>query len=204
MIRILYTDISGAGEELYRKMYEAASPERKQRSEGLLRQEDRLRCVAAEALLKAALGTSCFRTGVSEFGKPYVSDHPGFFFNLSHSGRYVVLAYGDTEVGVDVQQHTDGNWEALARRWLAPDEQAWVRSGEEDARKRFFEIWTAKESYVKFLGKGLHMDLRSFSVLAPPPGVCYFRHDLGTDYSLSLCSTQAECTPERINLQQLG
>ena len=54
MIRIVCADISGAGESLYRKLYHRASPERKRRAEGLLRQEDRLRCVAADALLKAA------------------------------------------------------------------------------------------------------------------------------------------------------
>lgn len=201
MIRIVCADISGAGESLYRKLYHRASPERKRRAEGLLRQEDRLRCVAADALLKAALG-EC-RIAVNEFGKPYASDRPGVYFNLSHSGRYVVLAYGDTELGVDVQQHTHGNPEALARRWFSPDEQAWVLSREEDARKRFFEIWTAKESYVKYLGKGLHMDMRSFSVLAPPPEIRYFRRSPGQDYSLSLCSAPSECTLELLDLQQL-
>ena len=192
-------DLSGGEEDLYRKLYESASPERKLRADRYRRQEDRLRCVAADVLLKKALGKTDYRMERSEFGKPYITDQPGFHFNLSHSGRYVVLAYGDREVGVDVQQHTDANLEALARRWFSPEEYAYA----EGSRQRFYEIWTAKESYGKYLGKGLCMDLRSFSVLTPMPDLCFRHIFLSDDYSLCLCSTQTEYTLTLPDLRQL-
>lgn len=190
MIHILYADISGAEEGLYRKLYERASPERRRRADGFLRWEDRLRCVAADVLLQIALGRSDLPIETNEFGKPFVSDVPGFHFNLSHSGRYVVLAYGDREVGVDVQQHTAGNTDALARRWFSPEEYAYA----EGSRQRFYEIWTAKESYVKYLGKGLCMDLRAVSVLNPGPDLCFQHISLSDDYSLCFCSAGGEYT----------
>lgn len=199
MIHIICADLSRADADIYRKLYEQASPERQHRADRYRRQEDRLRCTASAALLKAVLGTGHYQTEESKFGKPYIKDRPGFYFNLSHSGRYAVIAYGDTEVGVDVQQHTVTNMEAIAKRWFAPDEQAYIRN----STGRFYEIWTGKESYVKYLGKGLHQDLQSFSVLAPEPGIRYHYRRLGDDYSLSLCSTDPEYTFELLDVQQL-
>lgn len=203
MIQIMYADLSGADHALDRKLYENASPERRCRADRCLRQTDRLRCLAADALLKAALGRENYRIETNEFGKPRLADDPDFHFNLSHSGDRVVLAYGDTEVGVDVQRHTDGKLEALAKRWFSPGEYAYVCCAPNETRRRFFEIWTARESYGKYLGKGLAADMRDFSVLEPPPGIYILHPDLGKDYSMSLCSTQSEYILTRLDLERL-
>ncbi len=200
MIRILCADISSADERVYRRLYEQASADRKSRADRYLRQEDKLRCVTADALLKTALGTADYRIEKNDCGKPYVKDQCGFHYNISHSGRYVVIAWGDTEVGVDVQQHEAGTgMDALAERFFAPDEKDYVLRN----AQRFYEIWTQKESYLKYIGKGLHRDLRSFSVLAPEPEIRYLYRMLDGGYSLSLCTTENAYTFELLNVQQL-
>ncbi|MDR3361228.1 MAG: 4'-phosphopantetheinyl transferase superfamily protein, partial [Bifidobacteriaceae bacterium] len=51
-----------------------------------------------------------------------------------------------------------------------PDERAHIEAAaEEDASRRFLEIWTKKEAYLKWRGTGLAGGLESFSVLAPEP-----------------------------------
>ena len=74
MIRIVCANISRSDERIYKSLYEGASDERKRRADCYLRYEDKLRCVTAYVLLRAALGTNEYRIEKNEFGKPYVKD----------------------------------------------------------------------------------------------------------------------------------
>ncbi len=56
-------------------------------------------------------------------GKPYFRDLP-FYFNLSHSGDYVLCAVSSAEIGTDIQQHCGKNVERLARRFFTEREAA--------------------------------------------------------------------------------
>lgn len=200
MIRVLCVDISNTEEWMYQHLYEKASPERKCRADCYRRQKDKLRCVVAEALLRVALGTEEYQIEKNSFGKPYIKNCEGFFYNLSHSGRYVVLAWGDSEVGVDVQRHRDHvNLQAFAKRYFTSEEQAYVR---EDPR-RFYEIWTKKESYVKYTGEGLGRGLGSFCVLELEPPIRYRYRTLEGGYSLCLCTTEEAYAFELLDVRQL-
>ena len=52
---------------------------------------------------------------------------------------------------------------ALARRFFTPEEAEWLRSRGEAA---FFDLWCAKESWLKYTGRGLSA-LPEAIVLAP-------------------------------------
>lgn len=200
MIHILCADIASAEEDTYRYLYARASAERQARADRCRRFGDKLRCVTAEALLKKLLGPEPYRIGKTDSGKPCIMDREDVFFNLSHSGRYVVIAWGNTEVGVDVQkQDPSVNTRAIAERFFSPEELSFVRQDP----SRFYEIWTGKESYLKYTGKGLREDLRSFSVLSPPPGLRYHHCTLEGGYSLSLCTTEEDYTLEILDVRQL-
>lgn len=203
MIRVLCTDISAMTPADYRTLYEAAAPERKARADRYLRREDSMRCVAADALLRYALGTDRYTLETTENGKPFLRGRADFHFNLSHAGKWVVIAYGDSPVGVDVEElRTDTDLEAIARRFFAAGEQNAVREAE-DKRRRFFEIWTAKESWLKYLGTGLKKDLTSFSVLSPEPGLRLHHRTLPDGSILCLCTTEMEYLFELLDVQRL-
>ncbi|MBQ3489611.1 MAG: 4'-phosphopantetheinyl transferase superfamily protein [Clostridia bacterium] len=204
MIRILCADISSADERIYENLYGKASPERKRRADRYLCREDKLRCVTADALLRIALKTDAFTVLKSDFGKPYIEDHEGFHYNLSHSGRYVVIAWGDAEVGVDVQQHyADTDMRMIAERCFSRDEQDYIRQSDQQILQRFYEVWTGKESYLKYIGEGLRKDLRSFSIRNLDPEIRCLYRVLGDEYSLSLCTKDKEFTFELSDVRQL-
>ena len=178
--------------------------ERQARAACCRRREDALRCVAAEALLRYALGTDIGRVEMGPCGKPFLPDRPDFFFNLSHSGNWVVLACGDSEVGVDVQSlRSNTNPEAMARRFFSPEEQRYVFEKESCRDQRFFEIWTGKESYLKYLGTGLGRTLPSFSVLSPEPGIRFHRRKLPDGSLLCLCTTEDEYIWKMVDVNRL-
>ena len=112
----------------------------------------------------------------------------------------MVIAWGTSELGVDVQKHeTTVRSQAMAQRYFTEEEQAYVGG---DAG-RFYEIWTKKESYIKYTGEGLKRNLRSFSVLEPEPPVRYCYHTLEGGYSLSLCAAADACAPELLDVRKL-
>ncbi|MBQ9747194.1 MAG: 4'-phosphopantetheinyl transferase superfamily protein [Clostridia bacterium] len=202
MIRVLCTDISAADVQIYKRLYEKATEERRRRADRYLRQEDKLRCVTADALLRYALGTSDYRIEKNEFGKPYVKNRRDFYYNLSHSGKYVVIAFGDTEVGVDIQEHlADTDIRAIAERFFSEAERRDL--GEDAAQRtaRFYEIWTGKESYLKYLGRGLHTDMRTVDVSVWKREIRLLHPEKG--YSLSLCTAARDYTFALSDIRQL-
>lgn len=87
-------------------------------------------------------------------------------FNLSHSGRWIVLAvHASLAVGVDIEQ-LSGRESLLdiAESHFAPGETDLLRKTPGAQQPdRFLDIWTLKEAYIKACGLGLAIPLDSFS-----------------------------------------
>lgn len=96
-------------------------------------------------------------------GKPLFGGRDDLYFSLSHSGKYVGVAFSQKKVGFDIQEHRKRNYNRIAKRFFSYYEYRFVEQRGETA---FFDIWTAKESYVKYIGKGLSFGLDSFSVMS--------------------------------------
>lgn len=92
-------------------------------------------------------------------------------FNLSHSGDWALLAVGQREIGVDIEQvRLISDLEHLAASVLAPSELAVLTtSPERDRLECFFRIWTRKEAAVKAIGAGLAAELRSIEIEPADP-----------------------------------
>jgi 4'-phosphopantetheinyl transferase len=89
-------------------------------------------------------------------GRPFLADHPGFDFNLSHTGDWIALATSrNGRIGLDIEI-IDPAFPALeiATEFFLPQEHAWVASGPID---RFFQLWTAKEALMKATGRGMSL-----------------------------------------------
>lgn len=204
MIRVICADISGLSTSDYRMLYAKASEERKRRADRYRCWKDSIRCVAADGLLRYALGTGSYTVEKTSSGKPFIREKENFRYNLSHAGNWVVIAFGDSEVGVDVEQlRADTDIEAIARRFFATEEWRYVFEEEQNQRQRFFEIWTGKESYLKYLGTGLKKDLSSFSVLSPELKVRLYHRTLPDGSLLSLCTNENDYLFELLDLQRL-
>lgn len=210
MIHVVCCDIESIGIDEYRGLFDKASSERQSRAQRYLRQEDKVRCVAADGLLRyalrQALNLSEFTAERDEWGKPHIQGREDFHYNLSHSGRWVVIAYGASPVGIDVERiRMDAGKEKIARRHFTPEEQTYLFSaGEEAKAERFFQIWTAKESYLKYLGTGLQRSLNSFSVVPDGThlGVRFSGRLLGDCY-MTVCTRQEDITLTQLTPEQL-
>ncbi len=182
--------------------------ERRERTARLRRPEDRARSVTAGLLLRFGLaerfglppGSCSIERG--ENGKPFVKGRPDCCFNLSHAGEWAVCALSAAPVGVDIER-AEGRHEDLARRFFCPEEFAWLGRQPEDGREEaFFRLWTLKESYIKYLGKGLSLSLSAFCIHPGPPVAvtqegkhvsCRFReYSDCIGYRLAVCAAGGE------------
>ena len=133
----------------------------------------------------------------TEKGKPYFGDRPEIQFSISHSRGLWACAVADRPVGLDLQYHKTGRLDNIPGRFFHPEEAAWLakQGAEEDNsfRNAFFDVWTAKESYVKWTGEGIDRHFGEFSVvndngLAECCGNAWFwRCIIEGEYSLCLC-----------------
>ena len=195
MVHVVYTNISLLPSNAYDLLFAGASPARQSRAARYLHREDAIRCLAAGALLTYALGHDKPEPESAPGEKPRIPSLPDFHFNLSQSGQWVVIAWGDSEVGVDVERiPRDSSRAALARRYFTEEEQNYVLADDSDIPKRFTEIWTKKESYLKFLGTGLGKDLRSFCVFDPCLAPYFKTQSLDGGYCLSLYTEDNCCS----------
>jgi 4'-phosphopantetheinyl transferase len=188
-------------EALYQELYRRAAPDRKRRADRYLRREDGLRCLAAGELLRdtveRVLGITEFEVVQDPGGKPRIKGYDLFHYNLSHSGNRVVIAWGDSPVGVDVQQmRMDPGREELAKRFFTQQEQTYIFDSPDHRSERFFRVWTGKESYLKYLGTGLRKSLNSFSIFSPEVSPMLKSWYLSGDYCVSLCTTDPDCILE--------
>ena len=123
----------------------------------------------------------------NEHGKPYLTDTPELYVNWSHSGDYVICTVADREVGIDLQKMDRNPKENLIRKALTPEEQENLNKVSlEDQKKRFYEYWAVKESFLKALGTGFYTSLKTFQV-DMKEGQPQIRHHInGKNYSCRL------------------
>lgn len=143
---------------------ERINAERRARLEKLRIAEDKQRCLAAGLLLSHVFGPEAENIKYGENGKPYFTKGP--FFNISHSGDYVILGVSGHPLGVDIEkigQYKEG----LVRRCCTAEELSWL-AGQDKAE--FYRLWTGKESIMKATGKGFALSPASFSVLPAEDG----------------------------------
>jgi 4'-phosphopantetheinyl transferase len=96
-----------------------------------------------------------------KYGKPYLPE-AGLFFNLSHSGEYVMAAVSEYETGCDIEKISH-SYEAVARRFFQKHEYEQLQSLQGTERDElFYRFWVLKESYMKVTGKGICLGPETF------------------------------------------
>ncbi len=164
--------VSRLSDEEYEKYFSMMSSDR---------QQDVLRKRLDDDKKRSVLGEMLARLGIAELlgvlpedivlrrtdkGKPY-AEGLDVSFSVSHSEDMVICAVGKGAIGADVEhiRHINRN---VSRFACTESDKDFVFSSEYGWETRFFELWTAKEAYVKSLGTGIS-DLKSFDYLSIKP-----------------------------------
>ncbi|MCF8403415.1 MAG: 4'-phosphopantetheinyl transferase superfamily protein [Bacteroidales bacterium] len=158
--------------------------------------------VLSRKLLGIKLNFSCKEIDVNKSGKgkPFIKNNNSIFFNISHSGDWIVCAISSKDVGIDVEKIKKPVYR-IAERYFSKEERAALsRLDEPEKTVYFFDLWTLKESYLKMLGKGLTKSLGSFTISRENAHfkiiesgyelkkVFFMQYNFDKDYTVSVCS----------------
>ncbi|MGI6751214.1 MAG: 4'-phosphopantetheinyl transferase family protein [Anaerovoracaceae bacterium] len=133
----------------------------------------------------------------NKWGKPYFPNSPQVNFSISHSGDYWICGFSQAPLGLDLQEHRKGDYARLSQRFFHPLEDIFLKGGNYED---FFSLWTAKESYVKYIGTGFIKESSSFSVIDNESLIAMgkmervtFKHlTFIAGYSLCVCSKRID------------
>lgn len=169
MTNLLLVNINDLDDSTIEQLKIKISAERREKAVKYYLIEDKKRCICAELLLQYYLQNNVgigndIEYFYNEFGKPFLKKNPTLNFNISHSKDLVLCGFSDYTIGVDIEKVQKCKHD-IVKRYFSKEEMEYIYAGgKNDYSNRFIEIWTLKESYIKFIGKGLHTDLSSFSV----------------------------------------
>lgn len=154
----------------------------------------------------------CF--GKNQYGKPFLIGNEDFHFNVSHSNEWVVCAVSDVPVGIDVEKIKPTDY-GISERFFSEEEHNYIiRKEGQQKLDSFYDLWTLKESYIKAIGKGLHMSLKDFSIIIYN-GIIFLKHQIGCQfynfkqfsvdmgYKLSVC-LENEIKNEYLSIQNFS
>lgn len=139
----------------------------------------------------------------NDYGKPYLKGNKNFHFNVSHSGDWVICAVNNKPIGVDVEQIKQINIR-MFQPFFSPEEYKSLSFEKKGALRRFYELWTYKESFIKCIGLGLSIPLDSFTirftdriqVLNKAGDILsrfhFYQYDIDSNYKLAICSQDSE------------
>lgn len=134
------------------------------------RLHDRLRFalvrITLRHLLASRLGCAAAAIDIaySAYGKPYLPDHPHWYFNVSHSGDKALIAISQhRDVGVDIEALTSASAASDVATAMTVQERQYCHAHGELALMR---IWSGKEAVLKAMGVGI---ARHFSLVSVIP-----------------------------------
>ena len=159
--------------KIFERELQKVSEERKKKVNHCKMLEDKKRSLLAGILLQYAWENFCLlkhreeedlQISYGENEKPQCINAPDFFFNLSHSGKYVVCAIAEEAIGIDIQQIKESRINT-AKRFFAKFE--WEQIEQESLKEQqalFSKLWAMKESYIKYTGLGMKQGLNTFCI----------------------------------------
>jgi len=181
-------------QDIFNQLLAFVTPEKRERIKRFHFFKDASNALLGDVLARVEI---CRATGfvnkqlefsANPYGKPFLKNNTDIHYNISHSGHYVACAISDQPVGIDVEIIKDIDLK-IAERFFASDEIAYILSGQDSLHvQRFYEVWTKKESRIKWEGKGLSKPLSSFSVFehGVEEGNAVFYHQV-------FCDSEADC-----------
>lgn len=180
--------------DLQEQLHTLLSDKERTKAARFRREADRQSSIAARGALRILLGgyaevpAAEIQFQYSEYGKPHVAGS-SIDFNVSHSGEWVVLAFGrNRNIGVDVEQiKRDMDVVVVADRFFAAEEVAQINDAA-DPHITFFQLWARKEAYVKACGSTLFRELNHDMNLIDD--WVYRRLEAGSKYAAAVVTDQ--------------
>ncbi len=165
---------------------------------------------AAGVLLSAALKDvdvdyTVEETYTTAYGKEYFK-RGDIYYNISHGKNFICCGVSSEDIGIDCEEikHTQ-NYLQIAKRFFSSEECSAISSSQ-DPNALFTQIWTMKESFVKYTSEGFSRPINS--VVCIPNGGVYNLEDAHIktyrkdDVYISVCNKSGTFPKNLIDMTQ--
>lgn len=135
-------------------------------------------------------------------GKPFMEHLPGFHFNISHSGKWLVCATHTAPVGIDIEQVAPLDILQYREHLSVAEYYALRALPTTEQLHHFYRLWTLKESYLKQTGMGLSTPMNSFTIQPHKgtfallsanghiqDGIYWKQYEIEEGYIMTVCAT---------------
>lgn len=152
----------------YERFIPKLSNDRQQRIASLKQDKDKIISFFSELMLMFCISKTLNINHIdvsyyrNQQGKPYLPDNNSYHFSLSHSNGLIAFSEHSRPIGLDVE-FIKPHPRRTAERFFTNSERQYINSSPLP-EIAFYEIWTSKEAYIKYLGTGLSTPLSSFDV----------------------------------------
>ncbi|PRX27150.1 4'-phosphopantetheinyl transferase [Orenia metallireducens] len=221
MLEIFSVKLEACIDDLkFKKMISLVSLEKQKSIKKYLKKEDAYRTVLGELLIRKVISHRLkidnqeIEFENNKYGKPFLKKYSNFYFNISHSGEWIVCAVDNKSIGIDIERIEPIDLE-IAKKFFSKKEYIdLISQKKENKLSCFYDLWTLKESYIKAVGKGLFLPLDSFIVrridnqnislkVSNNLGRYFFRmYDIDTEYKLAVCAC-SNYFPDKIIRKEL-
>jgi 4'-phosphopantetheinyl transferase len=129
----------------------------------------------------------------NSYGKPYLAEHPNFYFNWSHcqdDGLLMISRHGP--VGIDLEHQRRVEYLEIAKKLYSKEENDFLQQLDPSKLPQyFFHIWVQKEAFIKAIGMGLSFPTQTFtSILYQEQGKI---HRQNQDWQLTHFMVKPHC-----------
>lgn len=214
-------DLKQVDDLTFMKLLTNVDNEKYEKIKKFARPDDAKRVLLADILVRAVIASylrvsnKTIEFNVNKYGKPFLKGNCGLHFNVSHSEDWIVCALHDEPVGIDIERIRPVEPLEMAAQLFSDEEYKtlMIRSPE-DRQHFFFDLWTLKESYIKAVGAGLSIPLKSFTVIFLEKGEIVVksgnkltnwamrRYDLDPEYKMSVCAAH-KAFPDNVIIKKL-
>lgn len=204
-VYIMNTDVLH-NKELFQYYYKIMPEDRKKKIDEFRFEKDKQLSLGAGILLITSLkknGVNNVELQYNQYDKPFLAGKEDIYFNISHSGKMVVCAISDRPIGVDIEekQHFEND---VIKNIYNENEIIYISKYYADKDCGYTELWTIKESIMKYYGSGLSLDPIGIYVnmCRPLKALCKNYHTEGlhfteyniNGYALTVCSEYNQFT----------
>lgn len=205
-----------AGDLDHKPLLAMVNETKRQKLLRFIHSEDLQRSLFAELLIRKflieryRLSNDDIHFTMNEYGKPMYICIDEFHFNVSHAEEWVVCAIDNVPVGIDIEKISSIDLD-ISKNFFSEHEHHDLMLSN-DPFEYFFTLWSLKESYIKYIGKGLSHPLNSFSIKmmsgseigievdgAVLKNIYFKQYSIDKGYKMAVCSSHSDM-PERVTM----
>lgn len=135
-----------------------------------------------------------------KYGNPSLQGFPKFQYNVSHTKNAIVVGFSNYPLGVDIEKILKSE-QLVAERSFCPNEIRYMQSHPDKQDNLFYKIWTQKEAYLKYIGKGITVPMKSIDVTSNELIKLLKTVEI-EDYILTLCTRENFCKNDLYQLNE--